>query len=133
MNNLIKCRPLIIFKRSCLETIPKQKAQTHSDFNQVSVKRPIIIQIDINIMTYCTLWLTNHLVYHETKHNCLQVQPSNLFSGKGLESLVNRTSVVLIFIKKIPHTGDKASLDRCGQQHRYHSRVEQEQPNTQFF
>ena len=27
--------------------------------------------------------------------------------------------------KQIPHTGDKASLDRCGQQHRCHRRVDQ--------
>ena len=30
-----------------------------------------------------------------------------------------------ILPKKIPHTGDKASLDRCGQQHRCHRRVDQ--------
>ena len=35
--------------------------------------------------------------------------------------------------KKIPHTRDKASLDRCGQQHRCHRRVEQEYPKTRFF
>ena len=34
--------------------------------------------------------------------------------------------------KKIPHTGDKASLDRCGQQYRCHRRVDQEYPKTQF-
>ena len=34
---------------------------------------------------------------------------------------------------KIPHTGDKASLDRCGQQHRYHSRAVQEYPKTRIF
>ena len=31
---------------------------------------------------------------------------------------------------KIPHTGDIESLDRCGQQHRYHSRVEKEYTKT---
>ena len=36
-------------------------------------------------------------------------------------------------IKKIPHTGDKASLDRCGQQHQCHRRVDQEYPKTRFF
>ena len=35
--------------------------------------------------------------------------------------------------QKIPHKGDKASLDRCGQQHRYHSRVDQEYPKTRIF
>ena len=35
--------------------------------------------------------------------------------------------------RKIPHTGDKASLDRCGQQHRCHRRVDQEYPETHFF
>ena len=35
--------------------------------------------------------------------------------------------------RKIPHTGDKASLDRCGQQHQCHRRVDQEYPKTQFF
>ena len=35
--------------------------------------------------------------------------------------------------RKIPHTRDKAFLDRCGQQHQYHSRVDQEYPKTQFF
>ena len=35
--------------------------------------------------------------------------------------------------KKIPHRGDKASLDRCGQQERYHNRVDQEYPKTHFF
>ena len=34
---------------------------------------------------------------------------------------------------KIPHTGDKASLDRCRQQHRCHRRVDQEYPKTRFF
>ena len=34
---------------------------------------------------------------------------------------------------KISHTGDKASLDRCGQQHQCHRRVDQEQPKTRFF
>ena len=34
---------------------------------------------------------------------------------------------------KIPHTGDKASLDRCGQQHRCHRRVDQEYPKPDFF
>ena len=29
--------------------------------------------------------------------------------------------------------GDKASLDRCGQQHRYHNMVDQEYPKTHFF
>ena len=29
--------------------------------------------------------------------------------------------------------GDKASLDRCGQQHRFHRRLDQEYPKTQFF
>ena len=32
--------------------------------------------------------------------------------------------------KTIPHTGDKASLNRCGQQHRFHSKVPQEYPRT---
>ena len=35
--------------------------------------------------------------------------------------------------QKIPHTADKASLDRCGQQHQYHGRVDQEYPKSQFF
>ena len=35
--------------------------------------------------------------------------------------------------KKIPNTGDKASLDQCRQQQRCHRRVDQEYPKTQFF
>ena len=34
---------------------------------------------------------------------------------------------------KIPYTGDKASLNRCGQQHRCHRRVDQEYPKNRFF
>ena len=33
---------------------------------------------------------------------------------------------------KIPHTGDKAYIDGCGQQHQYHSRVDQEYPKPEF-
>ena len=36
-------------------------------------------------------------------------------------------------LKKILQTGDKASIDRCGQQHRYHSRVDHEYPEIHFF
>ena len=42
---------------------------------------------------------------------------------------------IFIFISsllKIPHTGEKASLDRCGQQHRCHRRVNQECPKTRI-
>ena len=35
--------------------------------------------------------------------------------------------------KKSRIMGDKASLDRCGQQHRYNCKVDQESPKTQLF
>ena len=35
--------------------------------------------------------------------------------------------------EKITHTGDKASLNRCGQQHRYRSRVTKNTPKPVFF
>ena len=35
--------------------------------------------------------------------------------------------------EKILHTGDKPSLDRCGQQHRYHSRVNPEYLKKKIF
>ena len=41
--------------------------------------------------------------------------------------------ISLKYKTKIPHTGDKASLDRGGQQHQCHRRVDQEYPKTQFF
>ena len=41
--------------------------------------------------------------------------------------------VFVFVIKKIPHTGDKASLEQCKQQHRCHRRVNQEYPKTRFF
>ena len=40
---------------------------------------------------------------------------------------------VIVFLldkKKIPHTGDIKSLDRCGQQHQRHSRVDREYTKT---
>ena len=42
-------------------------------------------------------------------------------------------SKIKVSYEKIPHAGDKASLDRCGQQHQYHGRVDQEYPKTHFF
>ena len=48
-----------------------------------------------------------------------------------LKPLVYRGDMEAYFSqKKIPHTGDIESLDRCGQQHRCHSRVDQEQTKT---
>ena len=37
--------------------------------------------------------------------------------------LLLKNHLIPVKFEKIPHTGDKASLDRCGQQHLYHSRV----------